>query len=286
MTSTVPLPGHASAPSGAIITTDIPARLDRLRWGRFHTLVVVALGITWILDGLEVTLGRRHRAGPQGAAREPAIHQRRGRAWSAAPISRARCSARSCFGWLTDRLGLQAAVRHHARALLWSPPPPPPLSWSSWRALPLFRFSDRRRALAANTPPSIPTIQELIPARYRGWTDLVINGSFWIGAASGRGRTRSSCSIPRRSSVPDCGSRARLSHRCDCSASSSSCHAHVDPRLPRWLMTHGRVDGSRQAMHAPVSRPAAARSGASLGSDGRACPVIRLRTTRAFTPLE
>ena len=56
MTSTVPLPGHASAPSGAIITTDIPARLDRLRWGRFHTLVVVALGITWILDGLEVTL--------------------------------------------------------------------------------------------------------------------------------------------------------------------------------------------------------------------------------------
>jgi len=52
MTST----GHASAPSGAIVTTDIPARLDRLRWGRFHTLVVVALGITWILDGLEVTL--------------------------------------------------------------------------------------------------------------------------------------------------------------------------------------------------------------------------------------
>src|ERR1700704_3748008 len=40
----------------AIVETDIPARLDRLPWGRFHTLVVVALGITWILDGLEVTL--------------------------------------------------------------------------------------------------------------------------------------------------------------------------------------------------------------------------------------
>src|SRR5262245_20664456 len=40
----------------SIVTTDIPARLDRLRWGRFHTLVVVALGITWVLDGLEVTL--------------------------------------------------------------------------------------------------------------------------------------------------------------------------------------------------------------------------------------
>src|SRR3979490_3298151 len=57
MTSTAPLPGQASAQAGAaIIATDIPARLDRLRWGRFHTLVVVALGITWILDGLEVTL--------------------------------------------------------------------------------------------------------------------------------------------------------------------------------------------------------------------------------------
>jgi hypothetical protein len=38
------------------ITTDIPARLDRLPWSRFHLFVVVALGVTWILDGLEVTI--------------------------------------------------------------------------------------------------------------------------------------------------------------------------------------------------------------------------------------
>src|SRR5262249_41215332 len=57
MTLTVPAAADASSHAGAaIVTTDIPARLDRLRWGRFHTLVVVALGITWILDGLEVTL--------------------------------------------------------------------------------------------------------------------------------------------------------------------------------------------------------------------------------------
>ena len=41
---------------GHIVESDIPARLDRLPWGRFHTLVVAALGVTWILDGLEVTL--------------------------------------------------------------------------------------------------------------------------------------------------------------------------------------------------------------------------------------
>src|SRR5438445_13538942 len=57
MTSTATLTGRAPAAAGeAVIATDIPGRLDRLRWGRFHTLVVVALGITWILDGLEVTL--------------------------------------------------------------------------------------------------------------------------------------------------------------------------------------------------------------------------------------
>ena len=42
------------------VQTDVPARLDRLPWSRFHRLVVIALGITWILDGLEVT--RRLRA--------------------------------------------------------------------------------------------------------------------------------------------------------------------------------------------------------------------------------
>jgi hypothetical protein len=50
------IPHGAAAPAPPPIETDIPARLDRLAWGRFHTLVVAALGITWILDGLEVTL--------------------------------------------------------------------------------------------------------------------------------------------------------------------------------------------------------------------------------------
>ena len=49
------LPAAPTA-SPVIVETDIPARLDRLPWSRFHTLVVAALGITWILDGLEVTL--------------------------------------------------------------------------------------------------------------------------------------------------------------------------------------------------------------------------------------
>src|SRR5215208_6299608 len=86
-----------------VFETDIPARLDRLRWGRFHTLVVVALGVTWILDGLEVTLA----GAVSGALKEsPQLHFSNtdiGIA-SSAYLAGAVLGA-LFFGWLTDRLG-------------------------------------------------------------------------------------------------------------------------------------------------------------------------------------
>src|SRR3954454_22062657 len=93
-------PTSQSAP---IVETDIPARLDRLPWGRFPTLVVAALGITWILDGLEVTL-----AGSVAAAlqQSPVVQ------FSNADVGPARSASLAgavlggvFFGWLTDRLG-------------------------------------------------------------------------------------------------------------------------------------------------------------------------------------
>ena len=79
--------------SGAIIETDIPARLDALPFGRFHILVIVALGITWILDGLEVTLagalsGELKRSSALGFSNAKS-------AWPEAAIWPARCSGRS-----------------------------------------------------------------------------------------------------------------------------------------------------------------------------------------------
>src|SRR5437899_2602654 len=95
-----PAPSQASA---AVVTTDIPARLDRLRWGRFHTLVVVALGITWILDGLEVTLA---------GAISPALKESPQLKFSNADVGLGSSAYLAgavlgalFFGWLTDRLG-------------------------------------------------------------------------------------------------------------------------------------------------------------------------------------
>jgi fucose permease len=104
MTLTVPVIRESAVEAGAgIIATDIPARLDRLRWGRFHTLVVVALGITWILDGLEVTL-----AGAVSPALKESPQLRFSNAdvglVSSAYLAGAVMGA-VFFGWLTDRFG-------------------------------------------------------------------------------------------------------------------------------------------------------------------------------------
>src|SRR5580704_8478610 len=99
-------PGHISAPSRPspdIIETDIPARLDALPWGRFHVQVVVALGVTWILDGLEVTM----TGALSGVLKESATlglsNAEIGLAASAYLVG--AVSGALFFGWLTDRLG-------------------------------------------------------------------------------------------------------------------------------------------------------------------------------------
>src|ERR1700756_3339600 len=89
--------------ASAVIETDIPARLDRLPWSRFHTLVVTALGITWILDGLEVTLA----GAVSGALKaSPALHLTDAQVgMSASSYLLGAVLGALFFGWLTDRLG-------------------------------------------------------------------------------------------------------------------------------------------------------------------------------------
>src|ERR1700704_18705 len=120
----------------AIVETDIPARLDRLPWGRFHTLVVIALGITWVLDGLEVTLA---------GAVSPALKESPQLHFSNADVGLASSAYLAgavlgalIFGWRTDRPGgkrlffITLAVYLVATAAT-------ALSWSLW-SFALFRF--------------------------------------------------------------------------------------------------------------------------------------------------
>jgi len=163
-----------------IVETDIPSRLDALRWSGFHTRVVIALGITWILDGLEVTL-----AGTlSGALKEsPTLRFSNldvGIA-NSAYLAGAVLGALG-FGWLTDRLG-RKKLFFITLSLYLVATAATALSWNIW-SYALFRFLTGA-GIGGEYTAINSTIQELVPARYRGWTDLVINGSFWVGAALG-----------------------------------------------------------------------------------------------------
>jgi MFS family permease len=216
-----------------IVETDIPSRLDRLPWGRFHTLVVAALGITWILDGLEVTLA----GSLAGALKEsPSLRFSNtdiGLA-SSAYLAGAVIGA-IFFGWLTDRLGrkklffITLAVYLTATAA----------TATSWNieSFALFRFITGA-GIGGEYAAINSAIQELIPARVRGWTDLVINGSFWIGAALGA--IGSLVLLDPHLIDPDFGWRLAFLMGAGLACLIFLMRFWI-PESPRWLMTHGHV---------------------------------------------
>jgi MFS family permease len=273
MTSTAPLVGQASAQAGAaIISTDIPARLDRLRWGRFHTLVVVALGITWILDGLEVTL-----AGAVAPAlkESPRLHFSNAEVGlvSSAYLVGAVVGA-LIFGWLTDRLG-RKRLFFITLALYLVATASTALSWNLW-SFALFRFLTGA-GIGGEYTAINSAIQELIPARYRGWTDLVINGSFWIGAAAGA--VASIILLDPAVLPPDWGWRLAFLIGAMLGLVIFLMRMWL-PESPRWLMTHGRVDEANRVLEG-IEAEFRTRG---HRFDDEPLPVIRLRTRR-FTPL-
>jgi MFS family permease len=256
----------------AIVETDIPARLDRLPWGRFHTLVVVALGITWILDGLEVTLA----GALSGALKQsPTLHFNNtdiGIA-SSAYLAGAVLGA-LFFGWLTDRLGrkklffITLAVYLVATAAT-------AFSWNLWSYV-LFRFVTGA-GIGGEYTAINSTIQELIPARVRGWTDLVINGSFWMGAALGAGGSI----ILLDPAYFDTDTGWRLAFLIGAVLGLIIFFMRLWlPESPRWLMTHGRADEADRIVR-EIEEPFR-RVG--LLADSTPLPGIRLRA-RTHTAL-
>src|SRR5271167_2293115 len=214
-----------------VVETDIPARLDRLRWGRFHTLVVIALGVTWILDGLEVTLA----GALSGALKQsPTLHFSNfdiGFA-NSAYLAGAVVGALG-FGWLTDRIG-RKKLFFITLALYLAATAATAASWSV-ASYALFRFLTGA-GIGGEYTAINSTIQELVPARYRGWTDLLINGSFWIGAALGA--TSAIVLLDPHVIDPDLGWRLAYFTGAVLGLIILLMRFWI-PESPRWLITHG-----------------------------------------------
>jgi MFS family permease len=268
-------PGSRKAPSepeAALIETDIPARLERLPWGRFHTLIVIALGVTWILDGLEVTLA----GAVAGALKEsPRLQFSNTQVGLASSFYLAGAVFGSLyFGWLTDRLG-RKRLFSITLSLYLVATAATGLSWNVY-SFSLFRFLTGA-GIGGEYTAIASTIQEFIPARYRGWTDLVINGSFWIGAAIGA--AASLVLLDPALMPPDFGWRSAFLIGALLGLVILFLRAWI-PESPRWLMTHGRADEGQAIL--------TAIEGAHTRRKGTLPPVtvpaFKLRPRR-FTPL-
>jgi MFS family permease len=227
-------PGHSGGqPLDRPIISDIPARLDRLPWSRFHWLVVVALGITWILDGLEVTI-----AGAVAGAlqQSPSLQLSATEiGLSASAYLAGAVSGAAFFGYLTDRLGRKLLFNvtlglYLVAAALTA------FSWNFW-SYALFRFLTGA-GIGGEYTAINSAIQELIPARRRGWTDLVINGSFWIGAALGA--AGSLVVLDPDILGADLGWRIAFGIGAVLGLIILYLRRFV-PESPRWLVTHGRA---------------------------------------------
>ena len=253
-----------------IIETDIPARLDSLRWSAFHTRVVTALGITWILDGLEVTLA----GALSGALKDsPTLRFSNldiGFASSAYLIG--AVFGAIGFGWLTDRIG-RKKLFFVTLTLYLLATAATALSWNVG-SFALFRFLTGA-GIGGEYTAINSTIQELVPARYRGWTDLVINGSFWIGAAMGA--VSAIVLLDPQVIDPDLGWRLAFLTGAALGLIVVVMRLWI-PESPRWLMIHGRPEQALRIV-SDIERRAVRDPEA-----GAVLPTIRLRM-RDHTPL-
>ncbi|HLI30838.1 MAG TPA: MFS transporter [Terriglobia bacterium] len=218
--------------TAAPFETDIPARMDRLPWSRWHWLVIVALGITWVLDGLEVTL-----AGAVAAVlKEPGtLHLTDAQVGLAATFYLAGAVVGALvFGYATDRLGrkrlftvtlLLYLVATALTALSWNFP-----AYALFRALTGAGIGGEYTAINS-------AIDELIPARVRGRVDLIVNSTFWLGAALGSAATI--YLLNPNYFAPDRGWRFAFGIGAVLGLGILFLR-HFVPESPRWLMIHGR----------------------------------------------
>jgi len=221
------------ATPGSILSSAIPSRLDALPWSRWHWRVVIALGITWILDGLEVTV-----VGSIGAVLQhpETLGLSAGAVgWAGSAYVAGAVIGALWFGRLADRLGrkrlfLITLALYVAATVLTA-------FTFDFTSFLVCRFLTGL-GIGGEYAAVNSAIDELIPARVRGTVDLAINGSFWIGAALGAGL--SLVLLDPAWIRPEYGWRVAFALGAALGVSILLVRRHL-PESPRWLLTHGRA---------------------------------------------
>ena len=258
---------------GKPIATDIPARLDRLPWSRFYMLIVVALGITWILDGLEVTIigslaPSLERSDTLGLSPD-------GIGFASSAYVAGAVLGALVFGWMTDQLGRKQiffltlalyVVGVGASAFSWNL-----TSFAVARFLTGMGIGGEYSAINS-------AIDELVPARLRGRVDVMVNGTFWAGAAFG---AIGSVWLLNSAIIPVwLAWRVAFALGALLGVAVLFLRTFV-PESPRWLMTHRRVEEANAIVSTVESHCTEPEGGWA-----RKLPTVLIYPAGVFSPME
>ena len=212
--------------------------MDRLPWARWHWLVLIGLGTVWILDGLEVTIVGAIGARLQEGGALGLSASQLGQAGTAYVLG--ACCGALFFGYLTDRLGRRRLFMVTLVVYLLATVGTAFAGSFAWFAL--FRFLTGF-GIGGEYAAINSAIDELIPARVRGWVDLAVNGSFWVGAAFGAALT----GVLLDTSIFSTNLGWRLGFGLGALlAIGIMLVRRYLPESPRWLMVHGKAEEAEQ----------------------------------------
>jgi MFS family permease len=256
------------------LETNIPARLDRLPWSKFHWLVVIGLGTVWILDGLEVTMVGS--IATQLMAKGSGLELTAGQIGVAAAFYVAgACLGALFFGQLTDRFGRKTLFLITLAVYILATVATA-FAFAAWYFY-LFRFLTGA-GIGGEYAAINSAIDELIPARVRGRVDLIINGSYWVGAMAG-----SAAAIFFLSAfATNVGWRLCFGVGAVLGLGIMFVRRNV-PESPRWLFIHGREDEA-EAIVSKIEQDVARETGQDLDEPDETIEVEQ-RQTIPFTEI-